>query len=117
MRFAVVALLSVFLFACKGDKGDRGDPGQTGFPAPNQTTIFEKTGTVGLGSVFLGRSLQSNSVVLVYLESASTVGEFVLLSFDASGEPWAEVTYPIAHVQFHNCLTTSRYKILVIDPE
>lgn len=117
MRYAVFLALSLLVLpSCKGPKGEKGDSGQTGFPNPQNETIYERSGTVGLGSVFLGRTLNTNSAVLVYLESSVTVGQYVLLSVDfTTTGAWAEINYGLGQVQFHNAPATSRYKILVID--
>lgn len=116
MRLVMLAFLLAILPACKGEKGEKGDPGSTGIPAPNQPLVEQRTGTVGLGDVILGTGqIPSTSAVLVYLESASSLGTYVLLSVDVSTGPWAEVSYPLGIVTFHNCNPISRYKILIIE--
>lgn len=117
MRLLVLSLASMlFLFGCKGEKGEKGDPGQTGVPAPNQPVVEQRTGTVGGGSIFLGTgAIPASSAVLVYLESSASVGTYVLLSIDATTGPWAEVSYPLGAVTFHNCAPTARYKVLIIE--
>lgn len=103
--------------SCKGAKGDKGDAGaQTFPPSQQQPTIRQFTGTVGSGTAFIAPPLATNAAVLVYLESTSLAGSFVLLSFDPTTGPWAEVSYPVAAVTFHNCTSTARYKLLVVDP-
>jgi hypothetical protein len=81
MRFAAVALLSVFLFACKGEKGDTGDTGARGpsgpvSSPPNSPDILTFEGAVTSNDqfVFIGDT-GDNYAISVYIGAGTSFSE------------------------------------------